>query len=322
MEGHHLGHLVAGQARVQPGAHGVGIQRGAGQQLHRRGQRFTELVVGDAEHRAVGHARHGVQHAFDLHRVDVHATADHHVGLAVDDEQEAVVVEVAHVAHGFQPITLHLRARLWVADVAEVGKAGLVDVDQARRAAGQRAALFVADLELHAVEPLAGRARLAQRLLAGQQRHVAQLAGSVALVDHRAPPVDHRALHLGRARAARAGHEAHRAQVVLRPHLGRQRQHAHVHGGHQVGMRQPVLLDQLQRAFGVEARLDVQRAAFQRQAQGVAVGGAVVHRRVHQRAHAGAGFKAVGQVAHPRPSRHLRRRGRCAHDALRPPGGA
>ena len=61
---------------------------------------LAPVVVGDAEHGDVGDLRVREQHALDLGRVDVHAARDDHVGLAVAEEQVAVLVEVADVADG------------------------------------------------------------------------------------------------------------------------------------------------------------------------------------------------------------------------------
>jgi hypothetical protein len=56
------------------------------------------LVVGHADAGAFGHAGAGGGHGLDLVRVDVEARDDDHVLLAVDDLQEALVVEHADVA--------------------------------------------------------------------------------------------------------------------------------------------------------------------------------------------------------------------------------
>ena len=76
----------------------VGRERGIRFRLDAGAQPFAEFVVGDAEHRAVAHAGHADQHVLDLGGIDVDAAGDHHVALAVAQEQIAVRVEVADVA--------------------------------------------------------------------------------------------------------------------------------------------------------------------------------------------------------------------------------
>ena len=51
--------------------------------------------IGHADHRAVGHGGVLEERGLDLHRVDVLAAADDHVLGAVDDVDEAVLVERA-----------------------------------------------------------------------------------------------------------------------------------------------------------------------------------------------------------------------------------
>ena len=61
---------------------------------------LAELVVGDADHRHVGHRQGARQDGLDLGRVDVDAAGDDHVDLAVRQPEVAVLVEVADVAGG------------------------------------------------------------------------------------------------------------------------------------------------------------------------------------------------------------------------------
>ena len=68
-------------------------------QLHRRLHLLAPLLVGDPEHGDVGHRRVLDERLLDLGRVDVHAARDDHVGGPVGEEHEAVLVDVADVAH-------------------------------------------------------------------------------------------------------------------------------------------------------------------------------------------------------------------------------
>ena len=72
----------------------------ASRRLDDRLDLLAPVVVGDAEDRGVGDRGVREQHALDLGRIDVDAAGDDHVGLAVAEEQVAVVVEVADVADG------------------------------------------------------------------------------------------------------------------------------------------------------------------------------------------------------------------------------
>ena len=74
------------------------VELRAGLRLDNRHQRLAEFRVGNAEHGAVVHAGHGMQHRLDLGRVDVDAAGNHHVALAVADEDIAVGIDVADIA--------------------------------------------------------------------------------------------------------------------------------------------------------------------------------------------------------------------------------
>ena len=83
-------------------------------------QPLAEFVVGNAEHRAVAHAVHADQRVLDLGRIDVDAARDHHVALAVAQEQIAVLVEVADVADADEAVAAGLGARLGLAVIVEI----------------------------------------------------------------------------------------------------------------------------------------------------------------------------------------------------------
>ena len=65
---------------------------------------LAPVLVRDAEHGDVADLRVRQEHAFDLGRIDVDAARDDHVDLAVAQEQVAVLVEVADVADGEEPV--------------------------------------------------------------------------------------------------------------------------------------------------------------------------------------------------------------------------
>src|SRR5438105_3084839 len=97
-----LRHLVARDVLAEERPHRSGVDRRPRHRLDMSADLLAELLVGNAEHRAVAHAGHLDQHRFDLRRIDVDAARDDHVALAVAQEQIAVVVLVADVAHGHQ----------------------------------------------------------------------------------------------------------------------------------------------------------------------------------------------------------------------------
>src|SRR5262249_34320895 len=94
----HLGHLVAGKMLAQIAAHVAGAQRRAGLRLDMGTDLLAELLVGNAEHRAIAHAGHLDQHRFDLRGIDVDPARDDHVALAIAQIDVAVVVLVADIA--------------------------------------------------------------------------------------------------------------------------------------------------------------------------------------------------------------------------------
>src|SRR5581483_10869408 len=59
----------------------------------------------DADYGRLGDRRVGIEHLLDLARIDVEAAPDDQLLLPVDDEEEAVLVDVAHVA-GVEPAAL------------------------------------------------------------------------------------------------------------------------------------------------------------------------------------------------------------------------
>src|SRR5262249_11625665 len=67
---------------------------------------LAEPLVGDADHSGCGDGRVRVQLLLDLTRIDVEATADDQLLLAVHDEEIAVVIDIAHVP-SVEPATAH-----------------------------------------------------------------------------------------------------------------------------------------------------------------------------------------------------------------------
>ena len=141
--------------------------------------------------------------------------------------------------------------------------------------------VVVEDLHVGAGPGPADRARVREPLLRAHHR-AAALGGAVVLVDHRSPPLEHRALELDRARRRRVHHVAQRGDVVLRAHVGGQPHESLELRRHHVGGGDAVPLDQRERALGVPAvhqhhgMLEVQREVAERERRHV------VHRRRHE----------------------------------------
>ena len=158
------------------------------------------------------------------------------------------------------------------------------------------------------------------RLLGGQQRDEAGLAARVAFVDHRPPPVDHLFLHFGRAGRAGAGDEFDRREVVTPLHLLGQAQQPHEMRRHQIEPVEPVPLDVGEQALGVEALMHQHQVAEHQALHAVGGGRRMIERRDHRGAH--ALLDAERGLRDLDDARDLVGRGRMAHHALRPAGGA
>ena len=191
----------------------------AGSRLDHGLDLLAHVVVGDAEHGDVADARVGEDLALDLGRVDVHAPGDDHVALAVAEEQEAVLVEVADVADGEEPVGVVVLVGLGlVALVLEVLAAHLhpdgARAPRRRPALPSSSVIFSSEIGPRAAD----RARVLEPVLGGGGR-AAALGGAVVLPDHRAPPVEHLLLHVDRARRGGVDRPAHRRHVVLGLHV-------------------------------------------------------------------------------------------------------
>ena len=102
------GHLVAGEVLTGERGDLLAGQRRAGRPHDRRVDDLSPGVRRDAEDGHVVDLGVPLKHGLDLGRVDVHATGDDHVGLAVADVQVALVVPVGDVADGVK-VTLAVR---------------------------------------------------------------------------------------------------------------------------------------------------------------------------------------------------------------------
>src|SRR6267378_4245723 len=115
-----LWHLVVGERGLELRADNSDIQRHPCLRFHHGHQRLTEFVVGNPEHRAVVYPGDRMQRGFDFSRIDVDAARDHHVALAVADEDIAVFIEIADIARGDEPVALDLDALLRLVVIGEI----------------------------------------------------------------------------------------------------------------------------------------------------------------------------------------------------------
>src|SRR5581483_3444540 len=100
-----LGHLVGGQLRLGVGDDVVGRRRvGLVGRLDDGVHAPAPLVVDQADDDDVGDGGVVDEGALDLGRVHVGAAGDDHVDAPVGDVEEALLVEVAEVAAGAEPV--------------------------------------------------------------------------------------------------------------------------------------------------------------------------------------------------------------------------
>jgi len=122
----------------------------AGLQRHGRHDNFTPLGVGRAHHR--GHMNGGVppvENFFDVVREDILTDADNHVLLAIDDVEEALLIEAAHVTKRKETPTSRAGCRLGVVEIF-TNERGAADMNFADIALRHGLAFLVAQLNEHA----------------------------------------------------------------------------------------------------------------------------------------------------------------------------
>ena len=145
---------------------------------------------------------------------------------------------------------------------------------------------------------------MGEPLLGADRRSRESLCATVIFVDDRPEPLHHPVLDIDRAGCGRVDHALQAGHVVLFPNRLGQLEHPHEHRRHELGVGDPVGLDQTQHGLGVELAHDDRRGADAVDRHRVVHAGGVIQRcggEVHaDRAHS----VAVGQ-------RHLQ-------DRLRP----
>src|SRR5438105_9927496 len=144
------------------------------------------------------HARYRMQRGLDLGRVDVDAARNHHVALAVADEDIAVRVDVADVARGDEAVAIDLGTFFRLVVVGEIRIAGDARIDFADLALRQFLSVIADKTQFRSRGNLADGARFPQRILRSGKGDRTRLGRAVELIDDRAPPIDHRTLDVGR----------------------------------------------------------------------------------------------------------------------------
>ena len=268
--------------------------RHAGGRLDHRLDRFAHLGVGHTEDRHVGDLGMGDEGVLDGLGIDVHPARDDHEGLAVGEVEIAVRIQVADVPQGV-PAGMQRMAGgpglLGVVVVLE-GRDFAFEVDEARLTGRQVVPLLIADMQDAHRRP-AHRAGVLQPVRTVDEGRARPFGARIVLVENRPPPVDHLALDLHRAGRGGVDGDPQAGDVEGPAGLFRQLEHAHEHGGHPLGMGDPVVLDQFEGPFGVEALHHHHRPAEGLHGDHVGQGGGVVEGRRRQVDGVGAEFVAV-----------------------------
>ena len=240
---------------------------------------LSPLLIGNADHRGVGHCIVGQQNSLDLGGVDVDAAADDHVLGPTGDEQVPVLVEVADVANGEHVPSVRGLRGLLVAVVAEACHSPVVDVAGLVRA--EPVPVVVEDGELDAADRPADGSRLLQPAVGlGDGRRA--LHPAVGLPQHWTPPLEHGLLDLARAGGRGVDHRMQAGHVVALADLERELEHPMEQRCDHVRRAHPISLDQPQCLLGVETGHYHQRMADVQGPSVVAVRTAVVHRSGHE----------------------------------------
>jgi hypothetical protein len=183
-----------------------------------------------------------------------------------------------------------------------IGEIQLADIEPGINLADftgrQFAAVIVIDADDDAGQRPADRAGLAQGFFSRVEGHKAGFGAAVILGDDRPPPIDHRPLDVHRARR-RAVHDPHeRGQIVAFAHGLGQVQQPHKHRRHDVEMRNPILLDQAQQLFRIEARLDDRERALANGMQTVEIRRRMIERSGDDGTHRFLGLKTEHLARH------------------------
>ena len=105
-----------------------------------------------------------MQHGLDLGRINVDATRDHHVALAVTDEHITVGIDVTDIAAGDETIAIDLGALLGLVVIGKVRVGRDARVDFADLTLRQNPSVVADEPQFCAGRDLAHRAGFLQRI--------------------------------------------------------------------------------------------------------------------------------------------------------------
>ncbi|CDZ91665.1 hypothetical protein RHRU231_860046 [Rhodococcus ruber] len=246
-----VGDQLGGERLVAGNAH---------RRLDDRPDRFAHLGVGHADHRDVEHLGVQGECVLDLLRVDVDPAGDDGEHGPVGEEEVAVLVEISDVP-GRRPGGVERVARLGrLLRIVVVLEAvpGTFEVDRPDLPGRQLRSVLGADVGTAgvAVTGAAHGAGFAEPLLRRDEGAADGFGGRVVLVDPLAPPVDHGALDLDRARRGRVDGHPHRGQIVAAAGPFGQLQQPDEMRGHPLTVGDAVALEVGEAGLGVEPARD------------------------------------------------------------------
>ena len=219
-------------------------------QLHDGPHGLSHVGMGDADDGDVGHRRVHHEHVLDLAGVHVDAARDDHVRHPVGEVEVAVLVDPSDVAQRAPAPLVERGGRLGRVAVVLEPVRGL-EPDLALLARRQLGAVGTDDVGGAEQRPT-DRAGMGEPLVGPDGAEPHALAARVVLVHDRAQPLERGPLHLGRAGRRRVHDDLQARQVEPSPLLGRQLHQPHEVRGHELGVGDPVTLDQLEHLERVE----------------------------------------------------------------------
>ena len=275
----------------------------------------AELLVVDAERGRFDDFRVAADQVLDLGREHVFPTGDDHFVIAAADVEQPVVVEIAEVARGQQPIDDLLAAAAGVS----LERHRVADEDAAHLSLRQLVTLLVEDLHLGALDDWTDRRRIELQVGRTGDRRERDLGGAVQVVDHRPQPLGRPGRQLRAQLRSRYEHDPQCRQVVAAISVVERVEDPRQHHRHHDKCRGPVLFDVVDHCEGSESTAQQQRGTQRHRYRPVQVAERVEHRR-RQRRHLAGLERHMRQDAADRGQRRRRVPGgalRCTGRAAR-----
>ena len=200
-------HGVIGKLGADPVADSVGgegLSGGVGSRHRPHGDALEGLAILYAASMNLVDAGHGLEDLGDGLRVDVFAADDDHVIGAAHHVEEVVLVDVAQIADGNEPVHLiEPQVRVGIAG----HRGGVGQVDFSHLAAQNRVALLIEDAQLRARGHAPGDGGVGGHLIHGGGRCERELGGSVHVAQDGAEALIGLLDHLRGQRVAGRGDE-------------------------------------------------------------------------------------------------------------------